>query len=361
MSIKRDLKREGIEIIQKVDTLTVNSIARNVGNILSSNFPKLELNSNELFMKLARLNMYYAKLPSGISAKYFYKNKTIYFDYNIQPQYLANVAIHECIHYLQEICDKNGNLIRLGLCDYTEGKFPGIGINEAAVQLMAAKCIGNKYETVKYFDIEIPTNTEKYYPLECAIVNEMAYVIGEDILFDSTLNSNDKFEEQFISLTSKKDFYTIQKNIDLLVEEQSTLEELYINLKEFDTDTNFVRKCVEQIDKQKIKIRELFLGTQKLILTSYFDNSIKLAYTPKIIENYRNKLYLFKNLIGQYEGDNFYNEYYIQKMVEIEKRYESDNTEIRDLVVIKHSFISKLFIKIRALFGLNTDKEYIKD
>lgn len=64
MSIKRILKKEGIEIIKSLDTLTVNHLAKNIANFLASSFPNLNLNANELFIKLARLNMYFAKLPS---------------------------------------------------------------------------------------------------------------------------------------------------------------------------------------------------------------------------------------------------------------------------------------------------------
>ena len=358
MSIKRDLKKEGIEVINKLDTLTVNSIAKHISERLTKTYPELELNRNELFRKVSRLNMCYAKLPTNISAKYFYRNKTIYFDCNLKSNELSNVAIHECIHYIQERYDKNGNIYRLGLCDYTNSKLPGTGINEAAVQLMTAKCLKSDYENVKYFEIDIPTNTEAYYPLECALVNQMAYLIGENVLFDSTLNSNDNFKKQYISLTSEKDFYTIQKNIDLLIEKQDELKELYTIIQENDTDIKLTKKCASEIEKGKNSIKELFLNTQKLILTSYFDSTINLTYSPKLIENYRNKLYLFKNLLGQVDGDTFFNDYYIDKMEQLEKRYDINNTEIRDLVVVKHNFISTLFRKIKALFGLQP--EYIK-
>ena len=359
MSIKRDLKKEGIEIIQKLDTLTINSISKNVAYKLSKTFPELELNTKKLFANISRLDMYYAKLPKDISAKYFYKNKTIYFDCNLNKEELSDVAIHECIHYMQERCDEKGTLLRLGLCDYTDSKLLGTGLNEAAVQLMAARCMKSDYESVKYFGIDIPTNTESYYPLECTLVNQMAYVIGENVLFDSTINSNDKFKEQYISLTSEKVFYTVQKNIDLLIEKQDELKELYTIIQENDTDIKLTRKCVEQIEKYKNNIRNLFLNTQKLILTSYFDSVINLAYTPKLIENYRNKLYLFKNLIGQVDGDTFFNDYYIDKMMQLEKRYDLNNSEIRDLVVVKQSFAAILFRKIKLLFGFKS--EYVEN
>lgn len=224
---------------------------------------------------------------------------------------------------------------------------------------MAAKASNLEYENVKYFDISLSTNTPMYYPLECALVRQMAYVVGEDVLFDSTIHSNNNFRDEYISLTSEKDFFTIQKNIDLLVENQSKLEILYDALEDVGIDENFVNKIVKEIETKKSNIKELFLNTQNLILTSYFDNSINLAYTPKAIENYRNKLYLFKNLIGYYQYDNFYNEYYVNKMMELEKRYELDMTEVTDLAVIKPSFISRLITKLKLLFRLNTETERI--
>ena len=64
---------------------------------------------------------------------------------------LEEFAVHECIHYLQEVKDKRNYLIRMGLCDYTEFKIYGLGLNEAAVQLMASKVNGIPKEYVKYF------------------------------------------------------------------------------------------------------------------------------------------------------------------------------------------------------------------
>ena len=235
------------------------------------------------------------------------------------------------------------------------GSLPGIGINEAAVQLMAAKSANHTYENVKYFDINLQSNTPMYYPLECALVNQMAYLIGEDVLFDSTLNANDNFKNEFISLTSEKTFLNIQKNIDLLIETQGKLEELYSSLEDVGIDETFVKKVLKEIEIKKIKVRQLFMNTQQLILTGYFDNAINLAYTPKSLENYRNKLYLFKNYIGYTENNNFYNNYYIEKMNEIEKRYSFNPREITDLTVIKQNFFSKLLHKLKLLFGLNVE------
>ena len=63
MSIETDLKRDGIEVIKALDTLKINSIARNISQKICETFPNYGFNSNELFIQLSRLNMYKAKMP----------------------------------------------------------------------------------------------------------------------------------------------------------------------------------------------------------------------------------------------------------------------------------------------------------
>ena len=127
---------------------------------------------------------------------------------------IEEFAVHECIHYLQEIKDKRNNLLRMGLCDYSEFKIYGLGLNEAAVQLMSAKIIGIPKDYVKYFGINFETISPSYYPLECCLINQLAYITGENVLFESTINSNNNFKNTFSDLTSPKTFMTIQNAID---------------------------------------------------------------------------------------------------------------------------------------------------
>ena len=115
-------------------------------------------------------------------ANYFYKNKSIYFNDNIADEDLEEFAVHECIHFIQEVKDKKNNLIRMGLSDYNSSKVTGEGLNEAAVQLMASYANGMEKEFVKYYGISFETISPSYYPLECCLANELAYLIGEDSL-----------------------------------------------------------------------------------------------------------------------------------------------------------------------------------
>jgi len=63
MSIESDLKKDGIEVIEKLDTLKINSIAMNISKKICDTFPEYGFNQNDLFIKLSRLDMYKAKMP----------------------------------------------------------------------------------------------------------------------------------------------------------------------------------------------------------------------------------------------------------------------------------------------------------
>lgn len=116
MNIKSTLRKEGIEIVQQLDTLRKNSIANKITTTLCSTFPEHGFSSNELFIEICNLNMFLAHFQDNlVGAKYFYKTKSIYFNINFDLDEVDMFALHECIHYLQESYDAKGNLSRLGL------------------------------------------------------------------------------------------------------------------------------------------------------------------------------------------------------------------------------------------------------
>ena len=256
------------------------------------------LNENELFIKLSRLDMYRAKMPEGMSeANYFYKNTSIYFNEHISNEDLEEFAIHECIHYLQEVKDKKNYLLRMGLCDYTEFKIYGLSLNEAAVQLMASKVNAIPKEYVKYFGINFETNSPSYYPVECCLVNQLAYIFGEDLLFESTLKSNDNFKNKFSKCVSLKAYIAIQNALDDIFYAEEDIIKLNNRIIQNDDRNKKVDNMVKKIDELKNEIKLTFFRTQNLIISSYFNDAIKKIDTLEEAENYRKKLYNIKDLL----------------------------------------------------------------
>lgn len=356
MSIESDLKKDGIQVIKKLDTLKVNSIARNVSLRLCSTFPNFKLNQNDLFIKLSRLNMYIAKMPEGMSeANYFYKNSSIYFNSHIDIDDLEEFAIHECIHYIQEIKDKKNYLIRMGLCDYTEFKIYGLGLNEASVQLMTSKVLSIPKEYVKYFNISFETNSPSYYPLECCLVNQLAFLVGQDILFESTINSNDNFKEKLTELIGYKTFMQIQNSIDDILYYEEEIIKINNKIIQIDNRDKKVDNLIKKINSLKKNITSTFIKTQNLIISSYFDKVFYNINDLEGVENYRRKLYNFKDYLGCTEGYDYFNDYYVNKMMDLEDKYNllengiSNNNSLY-LIKKKKSKIMKFFRYLRSIF-----------
>ncbi|MBR3162552.1 MAG: hypothetical protein IKF17_00410 [Clostridia bacterium] len=356
MNIDSELKKEGIEVVSQLNTLEVNAIAKNVANRLVKTFNDFGLNQTDLFMKLSKLNMYKAKMPEGMSeANYFYKNTSIYFNEHIPDSELEEFAIHECIHYLQEVRDKKNLPIRMGLCNFTEFKLYGLGINEAAVQLMASRVIGIPKEEVKYFGINFLADSPSYYPLECTIVKQMAYVVGgEDILFESTINSNDTFKNMFIEATSEGAYYAIEDALDKILHKEEEIIKINNRIHSFDDRNQKVDTLVKKIDEHKHDIMITFLRTQNLIMSRYFDSAFNKITNLEELENYRKKLQKFLSLLGTTDGYTFSNNYYVEKMAQLEHKYnvlENGGIETAIVEVKTSKFMTIIRTLKRILFG----------
>ena len=356
MSIESELRKEGIIAIKQLNTLKVNSVAANIARKLVINFPEQNFSYPELFEKISNLNMYVAKIPNGIAAKYFYKNSSIYFSDCSDFKNLNEVVIHECLHALQAEVDANNNLVKLGLCDFTDSKLSGMALNEAAVQLMTMKCVKSKFDTVKYFDIELPSNSPNYYTLECNLVRQMAFITGERALYNSTLNGNDEFKNKFISLTSKKDYEIIKNNINYIMYLEDKLNGILIKIQSTDKK---LKHLTLKADKIKQTIKNHFLSTQNKIFTSFFDKRFEaLSNTSKNIEAFRKALYTYRKFIGVADDYTFFNEYYINKMSELDNKFNNAYSKSLALIPIKETLLSRMVRKIYSLVILKGDYDY---
>ena len=233
-----------------------------------------------------------------------------------------------------------------------------MALNEAAVQLMTMKCCKSKFDTVKYFDIELPSNIPDYYTLECNLVRQMAYITGEYVLYNSTLYGNDNFKNKFITLTSKEDFEIIKNNINSIMYLEDQLNDILEKVQNSDTVTSETARLMRKSSKLKETIRKGFLMTQNRIFTSFFDNLFESLYTPKSMENFRNALYTYRNFIGVTDDYTFFNDYYINKMAALEEKYNNVPNKPMALVPIKDTLFARVVRKIRTLVGLNKNYGY---
>ena len=327
MKNKINLKRVGINIEKKLSEQEVNQIASNISDKICNAFPEHGLIKSELLSALSKIDMYLAEFKDCSAAKYDYKNDSIYFKNDIDINEIEIPAIHECLHFIQAIKNKRGKLQRLGIYEVNKIRNNGMIINEAAVQLMATSAVkGEDYrESVKYYGLEFLAESPNYYPIECSLVRQMTYFTGTYPLYHSAIYSDDIFKNTFIMKSSKEAYSTISKNLNLLVQLQEDVHNENSHLSQIEnipSNTKKIQNSQKKLQLLKNTIKDITLETQELILTSCSYSSLALIRNNQNVKELKNTLYKFQKYLIISEGYNFYNEFYIKMMEELDKKRE---------------------------------------
>ncbi len=377
MSIYSTLKKEGINVIGKLNTLEINKIASNISEKITAAFPEHGINQSELFISIARLDMYIAEFTNDMAmAKYFYKNNSIYFSKDMDLTDLHSLALHECIHFIQEVKNKYGRLLRMGLYNMEGRQNSGMALNEAAVQHMASIASNSNLDTVKYYNMELTTQSPDFYPLQTALLNEMIFFTGSYPLYHSTLYSNDVFKNTFIAKSNAKAYAQIEKNFDLIFEYEAQLSEHVYKLSICNNELqsiNKINKLNSKIVAYKQIILEKTLETQNIILLNCFNSELDSLKTLEDVEKFENSLENFKELVISTQNYNFYNSFCIDMLNKADEKREFllKYGNILDLDSMNHElatvreqtygfqFFKKLFSKLVLLFEETfREKEY---
>lgn len=366
MRADKILKREGIEVEKMLSPIEVDSIAENIANKICDSFPEYNINRNDLYSSLTRLNMFVAKMPNNlISAKYFYKNSSIYFNCkNVNLDNLSTLALHECIHYIQELKNSRGRLLRLGLYNLEGFIDTGMALNEAAVQLMASIATNSPKDSVKYYNMNLITESPTYYPLQCSLMNQLIYFTGTYPLFYSTLYSNDVFKNTLITKSNEKTYNTIEGNFDKIVRLEEALSDAISELSITNENSKRVGELNIKIDDLKHQITSSCLETQHIIIENFFNSEFNNIKNLDEIEQFKERLENFKSVLIQNNQDFFYENYSKSVLYELEKKKQAIQefgsleylstirTELATIEDVRFgvSFFKKLFNKFGLLF-----------
>lgn len=114
---------------------------------------------------------------------------------------------------------------------------------------------------------------------------------------------------------------------------------------------------IKKINSLKKSITSTFIKTQNLIISSYFDKNFNAINDLEGVENYRRRLYNFKDYLGSIDGYTYFNDYYVNKMMDLEDKYnlleDSINSNSLYLIKKKESKILVFFRYIKSLFIKN--------
>lgn len=345
MNLEKKLSKLGIDVVREFTPREVRYVAEEVIESLVNTFPVLEEIYNELLIRLLNCKMYFANIKndSNISkVNYVYENNSIYFSNSINFNKIDDVIIHECIHYLQDNRTDNGKLKKIGLCDFEELSTYGMGVNEAAVQYIASKTVGNYLQTTNKNGIILKTISPNYYPFLTNLISQIIYLLGEDIIVKGTINCDEKFEDVFLNTFEEKK-NTIIKKFDQIIDIRNK------------RNGEVIAENKEMLNNEIVNI---YLETQDIIMKTYFDKICTRLNTIEEVDFYIEKFLNYKQLLGIEEEKRFnlndeYQKYkegllkkFDKRIMEISKE-RSKNT----LSVIYNNRLYKFFKKIISYFA----------
>ena len=158
----------------------------------------------------------------------------------------------------------------------------------------------------------------------------------------------------------------IQNSIDDILNIEENIIKLNNKIAEVDDRNKRVDGMIKKIDELKHEIFLTFMRTQNLIISSYFDKEFDRIYDLQELENYRKRLYSFKDYLGSAEGYSFFNNYYVSKMEQLEEKYNAleygiAQTSIK-IISRKESKIMTFLKTIKKLvFGKSFENQEIKN
>ena len=224
MYTDKHFKELNIEPIRKIDIREKCEFANKLAIMLVDTFQEYNLDYLRIVDLIQHTEIYISKVPKNISpVNYSYIDEAIYISDEIELDLANEFVLHEMIHRIQEDRNKKNKLMQLGLCNILETKVKGVAINEAGIQYVVSKMLNNTQKIVEIYDMKIPTVSKNYYPILTNLIEQMAFVLGDDLLIDSVLNSKEDFKYNTIDNLGETNFFTIQSNFDKILESKNNI------------------------------------------------------------------------------------------------------------------------------------------
>ena len=311
MGISKILKKFDIKVIGKVSKEDQIIISDNVATKITNKFNFIDY--GYIYTKLMRAKMYIAIIPKGMTrAIYSYEEDTLFISDEEDLNNISKELLYECIHTMQDIRDKKGNVKQLGQCIFSDYKVYAMALNEASILYITQKIFEEEIKYIEAYGIKAKTYSQNSYPLICNIVLQLLFISNEKTLVQSTLKSTDEFLIQGIEEIGESSYVTLQNNLDEMLYASEEIIGIKRNLKNNTSDGNIeeINKQLNRIYEKEAQIRRLYMDSQMSIFTMYFDRLYNRIQTLSDIKIYKNKLQNYKELIGFYTNDN--QEYFLQ-------------------------------------------------
>ena len=331
MHINKYFKELNIVPISEIDIREKCEFANKVAMIIVDKFTDYNIDYLKIVDILQHTKIYSAKIPNNLSpVNYSYLDGKMYVSEDIELDTNNEFVLHEAIHRIQEYRNKKDKLIQLGLCDIMETKIKGLALNEAAVQYIVQRILNNEPKVIDIYGMKIPTLSKNYYPVLTNLIEQITFLIGEDKLIDSTINSNNEFKYDIIDILGEDTYNAIENSFEQILESKNKI------LK--NTDKSIIENNIDLI-------KNIYIDIQNRIMTSFFNKEFKRIKSMEQLKEFNTKLLNYKDYIGSNEVQVLYIDFF-KTMQELIKEKEQSFIN-KSLMVVKENKIINVFNRIK--------------
>lgn len=321
MKENAELKRYNIEPIRELNEEEIEYIATEVTKKMETMLP--EFNGNHLYEQINNAKMYIARIPNKYTkVNYIVSNNTIYIRGEENIKNIDETMFHEIFHYIQ--CNQKNNPggmpEQMGLCKFKAYKIKGLAINEAATQLVISIIFNNKQENNNFFGIQVKSIYNRYFPILCALLQQVIYVLGHKELLNSMLENNDDFQKKFEEFAGRKAYDFLLESFDKMMEARDKIAEKNRILKDKNLNKRKAKILQKQIDILVKEIQNHFFAIQKLCYTEYFNPLFKNVKNKDDILELKEEIQKYHQHTGKVNEKDDFMIYVQNKMHKLNKK-----------------------------------------
>ena len=331
MYINNYLEKMNIEPISEIGVRERCEFTNNIVATITENLVNYNLDYLKMLNILQNTEMYIAKIPKNLSpVNYLYLDGKMYIseDINLNPN--NEFVLHEAIHRIQEYRNKKEKLIQLGLCDVMETKIKGLALNEAAIQYIVHRILNGESKIIDIYGMKVPTLSKDYYPILTNLIEQITFLIGEDKLIDSTINSNNEFKYEAIDMLGEDTYKAIENSFEQILEAKNVI----------------IKNNEKSIIDENIElIKKIYVDIQNKIMVSYFNKEFKRIKSLEQLNSFSTKLVNHKDYIGSDEAQALYSDYFKTMQEQIKEKEQSFIN--KSLIVVKENRFVNIFNRIK--------------
>ena len=202
-------------------------------------------------------------------------------------------------------------------------------------------------QNVTIFGLELKTVSPDSYPVLTNLMEQLIYLLGEDQIVLASINIKNDFDDLFYNTFEEKGNLII-KSFDKILDLKNKLLEA--------KEGTYKKESIESIEES---IKGIYLDTQKVLMTKYFDKMVTMLTTIEEVDFYSEKFLNYDKILGLVKNNraevlDYYEEYKEKIMVKFDKQLmKISKNKGKNTLSTYNNRVGRMLKKIISRFDTN--------